>query len=84
MNTPAGLTVLTLVANAIWQSVAAQLYWQYYQSHLYELLSRTRTAEAVGNDFEQWDAAKFFDKSAELYLQSVARADELKRITIEA
>jgi hypothetical protein len=70
--------------NAVWQSIAAQLYWQFYQNNRYEILSRTGTAEAIGNDFEQWDAAKFFVKTSSLYLRSLSRSEELKSINIEA
>jgi len=69
---------------AVWQSIAAQLYWQYYQSNRYKILSRTRTAEAAGVDFAQWDASKFFEKSAALYLQSVSDAEALKEIRIDS
>ena len=70
--------------NAVWQSIAAQLYWNYYQNNRYKILSRTRTATATGTDFEQWDAARFVARTSALYLQSVSRAEELKRINIEA
>lgn len=68
--------------NAVWQSIAAQLYWNYYQQHRYEILERTTIAEKVGDDFEQWDASKFVAKVSSLYLQSIARGEALKAINI--
>ncbi|MEO6830991.1 MAG: alpha-2-macroglobulin family protein [Chitinophagaceae bacterium] len=69
---------------AVWQSIAAELYWDYYQQNRYKILQRTTTTEAIGNDFEQWDAAKFAAKTSALYYQSLSNAESLKGIAIEA
>ncbi len=71
-------------ASAVWQSIAAQLYWNYYQQHRYQILQRTKMVAQVGDDFEQWDAARFVEKTSALYLQSITRAEDLKRINIES
>ncbi len=77
----------TFPISAVWQSIAAQLYWNYYQQHRYEILQRTRVGTrlaAARSDFEQWDAASFVEKTSALYLQSITRAEDLKHINIES
>lgn len=69
-------------ANAIWSSIAAQLYWNYYQQNRWTILQRTKTANEVSNDFAFWDAAKFYDKVSRLYLASLSRSEDLKHIDI--
>jgi uncharacterized protein YfaS (alpha-2-macroglobulin family) len=70
--------------NAIWQSIAAQLYWTYYQQNRWRLLDRTRTSNNVGiADFEQWDASRFFERASALYQASLSRSAELEKISIE-
>lgn len=67
----------------IWQSVTAQLYWSYYQQNRWQIMNRTNVNDDVNiDDFEQWDAKRFFDKISILYEASVARADELEKIDI--
>jgi len=71
--------------DAIWQSIAAQLYWNYYQQNRWKFLDRTRVSSATGiEDFEQWDADRFFQKSSDLYIASLSRAKELEKIKIES
>ena len=70
--------------NTIWQSITAQLYWNYYQYNRWKILDRTKTsAETNIQDFEQWDANRFFEKIAALYNASIASAKELEQIKIE-
>lgn len=69
---------------AVWQSITAQLYWNYYEQNRYKILQRSTTSEVVDNDFEQWDAAKFAEKVSALYKQSLSNAEGLKGISIEA
>jgi len=70
--------------NAVWQSIAAQLYWNYYLENRWQIYSRTRTAEAVGDDFENWDASRFVERISALYGQSISRGEELKGLSLEA
>jgi uncharacterized protein YfaS (alpha-2-macroglobulin family) len=73
----------TFPVNAVWQSITAQLYWNYYTTYRYKILSRTRTGDSANiNDFEQWDAAKFFEKIATLYNASLSKSNELKQVKI--
>lgn len=68
---------------AIWQNIAAQLYWTYYQQHRYEILQRTRVNAGVSiGDFRQWDAARFFERISGLYQASIRRAEDLEQIPI--
>lgn len=69
--------------NAVWKSIAAQLYWNYYQNNRYKILQRSTTSEAIGTDFEQWDAAKFAAKTTELYRGSLVNAAGLKNVLIK-
>ena len=67
----------------IWQSVTAQLYWSYYQQNRWQIMNRTNVSdETTINDFEQWDAKRFFNKISTLYEASILRADELEKINI--
>lgn len=69
--------------NAIWQSITAELYWNYYLSNRWQILNRTKLADDVANpDFELWDADRFYKKAGALYLSSIARAKELEQINI--
>ncbi|MBL7717716.1 MAG: alpha-2-macroglobulin [Flavipsychrobacter sp.] len=68
---------------AVWQSIAAQLYWSYYAQNRWKILGRTRVGnEKQLDDLEQWDASRFFSKTASLYDASLARAEELKNVRI--
>ena len=69
--------------SAIWQSIAAQLYWTYYQQNRWQILGRTKVSGDVTiADFEHWDAGRFFDRASALYQSSIERASELERIDI--
>jgi uncharacterized protein YfaS (alpha-2-macroglobulin family) len=71
--------------NAVWQSITAQLYWNYYTYNRWKILSRTRVESGKEiSDLEQWDAARFFDKIASLYKGSLANGEDLKKIDIAA
>lgn len=69
--------------NAIWQSITAQMYWNYYQANRWKILGRTQVSSAASiTDFEQWDAERFFQKIISLYNTSLTRTPELKKIAI--
>ncbi|HRO42246.1 MAG TPA: alpha-2-macroglobulin family protein [Flavipsychrobacter sp.] len=77
-------TTASFPNNAIWQSIAAQLYWNYYQQYRWKILDRTKVSANTGiEDFEQWDANRFFEKASSLYLASLSRSKELEQIKIE-
>lgn len=70
--------------NAIWQSITAQLYWNYYQQNRWKILDRTKISSSTNiSDFEQWDASRFFEKISQLYLASLNNSKKLAAINIE-
>jgi uncharacterized protein YfaS (alpha-2-macroglobulin family) len=72
-------------SSAIWQSIAAQLYWNYYTTHRWEILNRTSVSAATEiSDIKEWDASRFYNKVSSLYLASIGRAEELKSINISS
>src|SRR5690606_7546861 len=78
------ITKTSFPEKAIWQSITAQLYWNYYSSNRWKILDRTRVSDAAAlTDFEQWDAERFFQKIMELYDASLERSRELKEISID-
>lgn len=68
---------------AIWQSITAQLYWQYFQNNRYKFYQRTALAETVSDDIATWDAVAFFKKITALYQSSIDNREELKAIPVE-
>lgn len=72
-------------ASAVWQSIAAELYWSYYQQNRWKILDRTRVSNSTNiSDFEQWDANRFYEKVTALYRASLTKATDLKAINIES
>ncbi len=70
--------------NAVWQSIAAQLYWNYYQQHRWKIMNRTSVgAETTIEDMAMWDARRFYSRVSELYRASLSRPAELKATNIE-
>lgn len=70
------------VSKAIWQSIAAQMYWQYFQNNRYELYNRTALTETVSTDIATWDAPAFFKKISELYQSSIENREALKAVPV--
>lgn len=69
-------------SDAIWKSISAQLYWAYYQQNRWKILNRTTVDEQKElHDFEQWDAARFFNAISGRYLASISD-DRLTKISI--
>lgn len=67
---------------AIWQSLTAALYWNYYTNNRWQILSRTTVSGQTSDDFETWDANHFYKKVTELHLASIADKEALKKIKI--
>ena len=74
----------TFPYQAVWQSVAAQLYWNYYNNNRYRFLERSHLAEDTTADVDQWDVTRINNKIASLYQSSISRLTELKDINIQA
>jgi TonB-dependent SusC/RagA subfamily outer membrane receptor len=71
------------VEKALWESITAQFYWNYYQQHRYKILDRTTLSETTSDDFATWDATAFFQKIAALYLASVSERKTLQDIPVD-
>ena len=46
-------------ANAILQSILANIYWQYYQNNRWRFQQRTETVNFDNEDFQTWDLSTF-------------------------
>ncbi len=57
--------------SSILKSLLAEMYYNYYQEHRWQLYNRTKTAQFNKTDIATWDAEDFHKKVGELYLQSV-------------
>ena len=68
--------------NAIWHSITAQLYWNYYQQNRYRILGRTALAGAAAKDVQEWDAPQFFRVIAQHYRQSIRNEDGLAGVPV--
>jgi len=68
---------------AIWQSITAGMYWQYYRNNRWKILNRSTLEQTVSDDIATWDAKAFVAKTAEYYLASVANREALKNIPVE-
>ncbi|HEV7779726.1 MAG TPA: alpha-2-macroglobulin, partial [Chitinophagaceae bacterium] len=56
---------------SILKSFQAEIYYNYYQQHRWQLYDRTQTANFNKTDIATWDAEDFHKKMTELYLQSI-------------
>ncbi|MGK6351854.1 alpha-2-macroglobulin family protein [Parapedobacter sp. DT-150] len=68
---------------ALWQSINAELYWQYYQGNRWTILGRTPLAGEPPADITAWDAAAFVSKASDLYQASILDSEPLKVIPVK-
>ena len=66
----------------VWHSIAAQLYFNYYQQHRWQLYQRTAVSDASGQALTEWDAPHFFRVIAKHYNASLNRANELADVSL--
>lgn len=78
------IEVTAFPVKALWQSIGAQLYWNYYQNNRWNIMNRTALAGDPGPDFRMWDASAFAGRTSELYRASLQQAAALEKINIEA
>jgi uncharacterized protein YfaS (alpha-2-macroglobulin family) len=71
------------VEKAIWQSITAEMYWNYFQQNRWKMYNRTAMAETKSDDIDTWDAPAFVSKVADLYKASVADRALLKGVPVE-
>lgn len=61
----------TQPARSILQSLLADIYWNYFQQHRWQLYNRTKTVGLIKKDITTLDAPDFHKKIGELYLSSL-------------
>lgn len=70
------------VTKSMLQSILAEIYWNYYQNHRWEFSNRTTTVNFENNDIRTWSLSALHEKTAELYIASVANREALKQVKI--
>src|SRR5688572_25822159 len=68
---------------SVFKSILAELYWNYFQTHRYQLYDRTKTYNYQKFDITSWDAEDFLKKISELYLQSIQNEKLLQQTRLE-
>ncbi len=68
--------------NAIWNSLTAQLYWDYYRQNRWQILQRSRVADNEEDDFSFWSADRFYREVTVHYLRSLHDSKKLQQINI--
>src|SRR5690606_37999925 len=68
---------------ALWQSITAELYWQYYQRNRWTILNRTPIIGEPPADMATWDAATLIAKASDLYQASILDGESLKTLPVE-
>jgi uncharacterized protein YfaS (alpha-2-macroglobulin family) len=69
--------------NALLNSLLAGMYWNYYQSHRWQIYNRTQTVDFKKEDLATWTVEDFNQKTGTLYLQSVADTKLLQQTKLE-
>lgn len=77
INTTAG------TEKAVWQSITASLYWNYFNNNRWKFYQRTTLAETKSDDIATWDAPAFFTRIAALFIASVEDRASLQSIPVE-
>ena len=70
-------------ANAILQSILANIYWQYYQNNRWRFQQRTETVNFDNEDFQTWDLSRLIREIVKYYQSSLEKSDELKKIPLK-
>lgn len=70
------------IEKAIWQSITAQLYWNYFQNNRYTFYNRTAMAANSSEDIATWDAPAFFKKTGDLYHASLQDREILRSAAV--
>jgi len=66
-------------AASIIKSLLAEMYWNYYQQHRWEMYNRTKTDKFSKADIATWDTEDFHKKISGLYLESIKEENILKQ-----
>lgn len=78
----AEIEISTFPLKSMYQSLYAELLWNYYAENMWTISSRTYTGDFVPEDIETWDARRLTDEIAKYYLLSVENSTELQKIDI--
>ena len=70
-------------AGSVLKNILAELYWNYFQQHRWQLYDRTKTYNYQKHDITSWDAEDFHKKISELYLQSLQNEKLLQQTKVE-
>ena len=70
-------------ANAILESILANIYWQYYQNNRWRFQHRTETVNFDNEDFQTWDLSRLIREITKYYHASLEESDKLKKIPIK-
>ncbi len=68
---------------ALFQSLYAEMLWNYYLQNRWSIMNRTYTGDFIPEDLSTWDARRLNEEVAAYYLKSVENADDLKKIKLE-
>jgi len=70
-------------ANAILESILANVYWQYYQNNRWRFQQRTETVNFDNEDFQTWDLARLVREIVKYYHASLEESYKLKKIPLK-
>lgn len=71
-------------ATPLLHSIAAEMYWRYYEQNRYRILERSETTGITEQDIKTWDLKKIARKSVAHYLLSLQPADRLQSMPVQA
>jgi hypothetical protein len=78
------IILATEPARSILNSLLAEMYWNYYQQHRWQLYNRTNTENFKKEDIATWTTDDFHKKISELYLQSIKNSTSLQQTKLES
>jgi len=70
-------------ANAILESILANVYWQYYQNNRWRFQQRTETVNFDNEDFQTWDLSRLIREIVKYYQASLEQSHKLKKIPLK-
>src|SRR6185436_14892104 len=68
--------------SSIFNSLLAEMYWNYYQQNRWDMYNRTKTANFKKDDITTWGIHDFHRKIGDLYLKSIQAENLLKQTTL--
>lgn len=71
------------IEKALWQSITAEMYWNYYQNNRWQILRRTTLEVNTSTDIATWDARSFYHKVAGLYQASIEQKQLLRNTAVD-